>query len=64
MTFEELKAEANRQGFGLHRLRRGMCLCIIGRDEQLSKGRSKCLKYEFDHWTKSYCHCKRKEDRE
>ena len=59
MTFEELKAEANRQGYGLHKLQRGMCQCFIGRDRQLANGRKKCLRYEWAYNTKEYCHCKK-----
>lgn len=59
MTFEELKAEANRQGYGLHKLTRGICSCVTGREWQLANGRKKCLKYEWAYNTKSYCHCRK-----
>lgn len=61
MTFEELKEEANRQGYGLHKLTRGMCQCLVGREEMLNRGRKTCLKYEWAYNTKTYTHCKRKE---
>lgn len=63
MTFEELKAEAERQGYGLHKSMKGICTCVAGREYMLEKGRTKCLRYEpiepNPKWTCQ--HCRRKE---
>lgn len=59
MTYEELKAEAERQGYGLHKSMKGVCTCITGREWQLSHGRKKCLRYEWWRDTKNLTYCKR-----
>lgn len=64
ITFDELKEEARRQGYGLHPLMTGICTCVIGREKQISLGRKKCLRYEPIPLTgrQKLQRCKRKED--
>lgn len=64
MTDEELKAEAERRGYGLHKSMKGCCSCMIPREQRLKAGRKKCLEYEEYEITRKsiYTHCRRKDD--
>lgn len=48
MTFEELKAEAKRQGYCLQKSQKGICTCIIPRckREGTPYYEKHCVKYE------------------
>lgn len=63
MTLEELKVEAEKLGYGLHKSQRGLCRCLWSREDRLNSSRTKCKRYEYVQTTKQgYTVCRRKEE--